>query len=277
MNTPLIISLPTTEANLLVWSQTLLVWVIVNYFNNDATGVKDSEHLAESWERLNRWRFCVLSRSFFASVIVAALPGLSLASLSGRLWLSGVAFFGCLATPLFRQQLATTRFGKKWLMEWELIANALFTGISALIVAASQIHVQSPAVQLPLSTASLTRLCFSIALYLFAIKAGTHLVRGLLEKVETQPHRTSDPHQIDIAEINRGRLIGNLERVLLASLVAIGNYEALAFLIAAKGLIRIKEFENRDFAEYFLVGTLGSVLVASGVGVLLRQVMSLSL
>jgi len=43
-------------------------------------------------------------------------------------------------------------------------------------------------------------------------------------------------------------------------------------LIAAKGLIRAREFENRDFAEYFILGSLTSAAIAMSVGMALRFV-----
>ncbi len=52
--------------------------------------------------------------------------------------------------------------------------------------------------------------------------------------------------------------------------IILGSYAALGFLLAAKGLIRIKELENRDFAEYFLIGTLSSVAVALVLGLLVQ-------
>ena len=76
---------------------------------------------------------------------------------------------------------------------------------------------------------------------------------------------------VDIEELNRGRLIGNLERIVLTMVVAAGSYAALAFLVAAKGLVRSEEFEkSRDFTEYFLIGSLSSVLVALCAGLALR-------
>ena len=74
----------------------------------------------------------------------------------------------------------------------------------------------------------------------------------------------------DIEEVKRGRIIGNLERLLLTLVVAAGSYAALAFLIAAKGLIRSKELQERDFAEYFLIGSLSSVLISLCAGIALR-------
>ena len=77
---------------------------------------------------------------------------------------------------------------------------------------------------------------------------------------------------VDVEELNRGRLIGNLERIVLTIVVAAGSYSALGFLIAAKGLVRFEEFEkSREFTEYFLVGSLSSVLVALCAGLILRH------
>jgi hypothetical protein len=79
------------------------------------------------------------------------------------------------------------------------------------------------------------------------------------------------PQTVDVEEYNRGRLIGNLERIVLTIVVAAGSYAALAFLVAAKGVVRSDEFEkSRDFTEYFLIGSLSSVLVALCAGMALR-------
>jgi hypothetical protein len=62
-----------------------------------------------------------------------------------------------------------------------------------------------------------------------------------------------------------------LKRIVLTMVVAAGSYAALAFLIAAKGLVRSEEFEkSRDLTEYFLIGSLSSVLVALCAGLALR-------
>jgi len=49
----------------------------------------------------------------------------------------------------------------------------------------------------------------------------------------------------------------------------------VGWIIAAKSLARFKQLEDREFAEYFLVGTLASfllaVLVGVGIRILLKQ------
>lgn len=73
--------------------------------------------------------------------------------------------------------------------------------------------------------------------------------------------------------LGRGEAIGVLERWLILVMIARGQYAAMGFIIAAKALARHKRFhEDPEFAEYFLVGTLASVLVALAVAELLRGI-----
>lgn|GEM_PF-1774530 len=71
-----------------------------------------------------------------------------------------------------------------------------------------------------------------------------------------------------------GEYIGVLERWIVLVLVARGNYDAMAFVFAAKALVRHKRFEDDpEFAEYFLIGTLTSVLMAIGVAEAVRALL----
>jgi hypothetical protein len=59
-----------------------------------------------------------------------------------------------------------------------------------------------------------------------------------------------------------GKLIGWLERFLFLSFLLAGNYSALGFVMATKGIVRygeIKEAKDQKVAEYVLVGTMLSV------------------
>ena len=46
--------------------------------------------------------------------------------------------------------------------------------------------------------------------------------------------------------------------------VLTGSSAAVGFVVAAKTLARFKQLDDRDFAEYYLLGTLASVAVAVG-------------
>jgi len=53
----------------------------------------------------------------------------------------------------------------------------------------------------------------------------------------------------------------------------LGEYGAVGWIIAAKSLARFKALEEREFAEYFLIGTLASFLLAVLAGVGLRALL----
>lgn len=64
---------------------------------------------------------------------------------------------------------------------------------------------------------------------------------------------------------NAGKYIGWLERFLIVTFVWAGEISAIGFIIAAKSVFRfgeIKDKENRELAEYILIGTLFSFSLA---------------
>jgi hypothetical protein len=65
-----------------------------------------------------------------------------------------------------------------------------------------------------------------------------------------------------------GATIGALERLLIVALLLTGAEAAVGFVIAAKTIARFKQLDDRGFAEYYLLGTLASVSVALGSGLL---------
>src|SRR5205814_2301680 len=105
--------------------------------------------------------------------------------------------------------------------------------------------------------------------YLYVSGRGIVLIRSVLELPTLQMRRDEDrtAGAIDVA---RGRAVGSLERALALTLVLLGDYAAVGWIVAAKSLARFKQLEDREFAEYFLVGTLASFLLAVLVGVGMR-------
>lgn len=64
-----------------------------------------------------------------------------------------------------------------------------------------------------------------------------------------------------------GRYIGMLERFLIIFLLLVQLPHGLAFLAALKSLTRFKQFDNKQFAEYYLIGTFSSSLIGFILGV----------
>jgi hypothetical protein len=105
------------------------------------------------------------------------------------------------------------------------------------------------------------------AAYWYALLGGVGLVRLVLAMVPVTEHAGAEGIVVSPAELARGRIIGILERAIALTLVLLGQYGALGLVVAAKALARFRGLEERDFAEYFLIGTLASLLVALGTGV----------
>lgn len=59
---------------------------------------------------------------------------------------------------------------------------------------------------------------------------------------------------------NAGALIGSMERILILICLLSGNFATIGFVIAAKSVARFEKLSKTQFGEYFLLGTLFSVL-----------------
>lgn len=84
-------------------------------------------------------------------------------------------------------------------------------------------------------------------------------------KVQYQWYRKED-------DSSKGKAIGILERLLVVVFVYYGVYQGLVLLGAMKTLARFKMFESKTFAEYYLIGTLLSLLLATACGFLMRRI-----
>jgi len=111
------------------------------------------------------------------------------------------------------------------------------------------------------------RALFIATAYLYVCGRGMVLIRAVLELPPLQMRRDED-RTAGAVDIARGRTVGALERALALTLVLLGQYAAVGWIIAAKSLARFKALEDREFAEYFLIGTLASLLLAllAGIG-----------
>jgi hypothetical protein len=119
------------------------------------------------------------------------------------------------------------------------------------------------------------RMILLAAAYWYACAGGAVLIRRILEIVPVNETARAGKGGITVpaAELSRGLLIGVLERALALTLVLIGQLGALGLILAAKALARFRAMDDRDFAEYVLIGTLASMLLALWVGVAVRAVL----
>lgn len=79
--------------------------------------------------------------------------------------------------------------------------------------------------------------------------------------------------EVDQQEYSTGRLIGLLERIFVFLFVLLNQFAAIGFILAAKGVARFQDFKSRTFAEYVLIGTLLSALLAMAVAFMIKVVL----
>ena len=101
------------------------------------------------------------------------------------------------------------------------------------------------------------------------------VLRYLLKLLGLKSLGTSG-QEVDQQEYNTGRIIGLLERIFVFLFVLLNQYAAIGFILAAKGVARFQDFKNRTFAEYVLIGTLLSALLAMMIAFLVKVLLSIS-
>jgi len=270
------VGFPRGNEQILLWCQIICLWMFGNY------GFR-SNQIDESVlkGRMLRDYTPILTRGLIYCIILFFLPGLSFKQKGSRfvLVLVFAAFF--LILPFIRNLLVRSNQKnlRRRTAEWEVLANVLLIAIIGHVIAINSLgtDLENLLVMLPASPRMLSISFLILGACFFLCDGGTHITRGVLSKTGTAPQKLAatdgEPASgsgIDSKEFNRGKYIGNLERLMILFVVLVGSYETIGFIIAGKGLIRAKEFEDRDFAEYFLIGTFTSVGIAIVVGLIIK-------
>jgi hypothetical protein len=89
----------------------------------------------------------------------------------------------------------------------------------------------------------------------------------------TSPSPTPSPTEPDAER--GGRMIGMFERVIIFTLVLLGEFSAIGFLITGKSIIRFAQSNEKLRSEYVLVGTMVSYAVAILAGVLIKWLLKI--
>ncbi|QMU95764.1 hypothetical protein FVO59_00020 [Microbacterium esteraromaticum] len=168
---------------------------------------------------------------------------------------------------------------------WPAVVLAVLAGATTALmpdraapgVIGSVWHLRSPEGEVTFDAAVLC-----VGVLLVAAESGNLIVRAALDREGTwrpveaagrfRGGQLRQPQQAATG-FQGGRLIGPLERLLVIALTLAGAYSLLAAMLAAKGIVRFPEIskdgETGARAEYFLVGSLVSWVVALGAAFLL--------
>ncbi len=217
-----------------------------------------------------------------------------------------IHFLGWMELPLATlDRFLRRRVGAhlRWLQALPLVGIALLTATwaheaplshdaAALIVSVGQ--------ALPVVVIDLAQLGWYALGFAFLASPANHLVRCFVGKspegqLAYSVHRRARmttlptpeiaasrdaqiPGKIDEAAaenttLRAGRAIGTLERWIMLTLILLGQYGLIGLVLTAKSIARFKKIEqDPEFAEYYLLGTLYSTLIAIVCGVVLSHV-----
>jgi len=100
---------------------------------------------------------------------------------------------------------------------------------------------------------------------LWILWGGTFFVRSILHPIIQPPKE-----EVSAEEYRRGKIIGNLERLLIYGLFQINMPALISIVIGLKALARFKQLDDKEFAEYFLIGTLASVFIAITISIFIQ-------
>lgn len=94
------------------------------------------------------------------------------------------------------------------------------------------------------------------------MKRGLHMIYRKVPHDQHNRFLSGDDESGIESYVATGRIIGILERTLIYALFMLNQLPSIAWIIAAKSLARFRNLNDKAFAEYYLIGTLLSVLIA---------------
>ena len=217
----------------------------------------------------------ILLLSVLGIGLLAIQPGIAWAALLGLLVLNGLVFHTLEkhhpSTKLLRllslavQIILMSVFFSSW------IGLSFNGGLAALLAGIGRYSLLVPLVE------RVSRPGTSVVLMggLLVSNEANILLRLLLADLRVGPDVRAgngrDMTAADRREYNIGRVIGILERIIIYVAVLADQIAAIGLVLAVKGLARFKEMDHRPFAEYVLVGTLLSVLLAVFIALLVKS------
>jgi hypothetical protein len=219
---------------------------------------------AQEWDQpglSDRSRLIEHTLTVLAFQFLAVVPFLSLRMAIVLLVLSALhIIIDLLSRPATDNKAA----GVRHLIIDQILHLALLTVVAWLSIHWLSVD-RSFGVSFPGPADSWRRVMLLAAGYSTAVFAGGVLVSRLLASLDLASVRSASPRT--------GKVIGYLERFIGLTLVLVGEWSALGLLLAAKSIARFRELEDREFGEYYLIGTLASLGFAMIVGLAVHRLM----
>lgn len=105
-----------------------------------------------------------------------------------------------------------------------------------------------------------------VVVYLLVLFVGAVFLEKVLNLIDL-------PADEKEQQLHLGKYIGVVERALVLTLILTGSMSSIGIIFMAKSLARFNKLNQKMFAEYYLLGTLTSILIAVLGGFLLQNLL----
>jgi hypothetical protein len=117
-----------------------------------------------------------------------------------------------------------------------------------------------------LGDTQVTLVALVLLMFIMVWDVASCFVKRVFSLVPLVSNESAQDQYALFADNRNGELIGKLERVVIVLLILFEQFAGIGFVLTAKSLARFKMFEDREFAERYLIGTLASFGYAIVVG-----------
>ena len=222
------------------------------------------ESLAEKKQKQIRWVF-VHALLYWAANLIISLPVMSFAVFI----FSSISALSHLIVDTLKYAFTCNRIlsaaDKRKIFFTDQIFHLFFIAIIAFLFAARGNTV------LPLSVVTqvgiVTGLQPTMFLMWVTVILALHKPANLAISFALTPYKPgedkTEENSLSQADRNAGRFIGTLERIIIIVLLSLQQYSAIGLVLTAKSIARYDRItKDSAFAEYYLLGTLLSTLLA---------------
>lgn len=98
-------------------------------------------------------------------------------------------------------------------------------------------------------------------------------VLGILIGFLTKPYEIQIKADKESGLTGAGKVIGQLERFIILTMILTNNPIGIGFIFTAKSIFRLENLKKRKLAEYILIGTLYSFVLALAIGYLTKYLL----
>ncbi|HDL19565.1 MAG TPA: hypothetical protein ENH29_10960 [Bacteroidetes bacterium] len=120
---------------------------------------------------------------------------------------------------------------------------------------------------------------FILAGYILSILGVDYLIQFILNRLLNLEEDDELKNRIRSGMKTVGRYIGWTERFLIFTMILVGTYSGIGFILAAKSLLRMGNFSSeiseKKFSEYVIFGTLLSFSLAFFLALVVRKLLHL--